>query len=79
MEAIKIREKKTSVQQTNRSRPTTVSEHFLSNNHLATDMQLFPLELISSNRDSVLKRREAYLIERGQTLQPLGLNKKEET
>ncbi|KAL9972935.1 hypothetical protein ACROYT_G019335 [Oculina patagonica] len=63
---------------TNHSKPTTVSEHFLCNNHNATDMQLIPLELIRSNRDVVRKAREAYLIERGQTLEPLGLNKKDE-
>ena len=45
----------------------------------ATDMQLIPLELVKSNRDSVRKAREAYLIERGQTLEPHGLNKKDET
>ena len=65
--------------QTNSSKPTTVSEHFLCNNHNATDMQLIPLELVQSNRDSVRKVREAYLIERGQTLEPQGLNKKDET
>ena len=52
------------------SKPTTVSEHFLCNNHNATDMQLIPLELVKSNRDSVRKAREAYLIERCQTLEP---------
>ena len=31
----------------------TVSEHFLSNDHNASDMLLIPLELIKSNRDSV--------------------------
>ena len=45
----------------------------------ATDMQLIPLELVKSNRDSVRKAREAYLIERGQTLEPHGLNKNDET
>ena len=67
--------------QTNHSTPTTVSEHFLSNNHLAAEMQLIHLELILSNRDSVRKTRETFFIERGQTLEPLGLtglNKKEE-
>ena len=34
---------------------------------------------IKSNRDSVRKAREAYLIERGQTLEPHGLNKNDET
>ena len=65
--------------QTNISKPTAVSEHFLSNHHTATDMQLIPLELIKSNRDGVRKAREAYLIERGQTLEPLGLNRRDET
>ena len=32
--------------QTNSSKPTTVSEHFLCNNYNATDMQLIPLELV---------------------------------
>ena len=42
-------------------------------------MQLIPLELVKSDRDSVDKAREAYLIERGQTLEPHGLNKEDET
>ena len=54
--------------QTNSSKPTTVSEHFLSNDHNASDMLLIPLELIKSNRDSVRKAREAYLIDKGQTI-----------
>ena len=65
--------------QTNSSKPTTVSEHFLSNDHNASDMLLIPLELIKSNRDSVRKAREAYLIDRGQTIEPLGLNRRDET
>ena len=65
--------------QTNISKPTAVSEHFLSNDHTATDMQLIPLELVKSNRDVVRKAREAYLIERGQILEPLGLNRRDGT
>ena len=65
--------------QTNISKPTAVSEHFLSNGHNATDMQLIPLKLVKSNRDGVRKAREAHLIERGQTLEPLGLNRRDET
>ena len=38
-------------------------------------MQRIPLELMKSNRDSVRKAREAYLIDRDQTLEPLGLIK----
>ena len=52
----------------NISKPTTVSEHFLANDHSANDIILIPLELIKSNRDSVRKAREAYLIERGKLL-----------
>ena len=62
----------------NISKPTTVSEHFLANDHSANDIILIPLELTKSNRDSVRKAREAYLIERGKTLEPLGINKKDE-
>ena len=62
----------------NISKPTTVSEHFLTNDHSANDITLIPLELTKCNRDSVRKAREAYLIERGKTLEPLGINKKDE-
>ena len=62
----------------NSSKPTTVSEHFLTNDHSANDITLIPLELVKSDRDSVRKAREAYLIERGKTLEPLGMNKKDE-
>jgi len=65
--------------QTNFSKPTAVSEHFLSNYHNANDMQLIPLELMNSNRDSVRKARKAYFIDSGQTLEPLGLNRRDET
>ena len=60
----------------NISKPTTGSEHFLTNDHSANDITLIPLERIKSNRDSARKAREAYLIERGKTLEPLGINKK---
>ena len=57
------------LKQTNISKPIAVSEHFLSNDpDTATNMQLIPLKLVKSNRDGVRKAREAYLIERGQTL-----------
>jgi len=35
-------------------------------------------ELISSPRDSIRKAREAHLIDKGKTLEPLGLNKRDE-
>ena len=49
---------------------TTVSDHFHSDNHSPNDIELIPLELIQSSRDELRKAREAYLIERGQTLEP---------
>ena len=58
-----------------RYKPTTVSEHFLTNDHFANDIILIPLELTKSNRDSVRKAREAYLIERDKTREPLGWSK----
>ena len=60
------------------SRPTAAPEHFLSDNHSPNDIELVPLELIHSSRDSLCKAREAYLIEKGQTLEPKGINKREE-
>ena len=62
----------------NISKPTTVSEHFLIHDHSANDITLIPLELTKSNRDSVQKTREAYLIERGKILEPLSINKRGE-
>jgi len=48
------------------SRPTVVPDLFLSDNHSPNDIEL------------VRKAKEAYLIERGQTLVPKGINKREE-
>ena len=52
------------------SRPTAVSDHFLSDNHSPNDIELIPLELIHSSRDALRKAREAYRIERGKLLNP---------
>ena len=43
------------------------------------DMQLIPIEKIFSNRDSIRKAREAFLILKGRTIDPNGLNIREET
>ena len=60
-------------------KPTTAAEHFLTApNHTANDMQLIPIEKVFSNRDSVRKAREAFLISKGRTLLPRGLNIHEE-
>ena len=62
-----------------KSKPTTVSDHFLSHsNHSHTDMQLIPLEKIHSSRDSVRKARESHLIDKAMTLEPHGLNRRDE-
>ena len=58
-----------------KSKPTTAAEHFLTApNHTANDMQLIPKEKVYSNRDSIHKAREAFLISKGRTLLPYGLN-----
>ena len=63
-----------------KSKPTTVAQHFLSSpNHTANDMQLIPIEKVFSNRDSIRKAREAFLILKGRTIDPGGLNIREET
>ena len=39
---------------------------------------LTPLELIHSKRDSVRKAREAHLINKAMTLEPLGIKRRDE-
>ena len=48
----------------NISKPTTVSEDFLTNDHSANDITRIPLEIVKSNRDSVRKARKTHLTER---------------
>ena len=58
-----------------KSKPTTAAEHFLSSpSHTANNIQLIPIEKIFSNRDSIRKAKEAFLISKGRTLVPHGLN-----
>jgi len=42
-------------------------------------MQLIPIEKTVSNQDSIRKAREAFLIKKGSTIEPDGLNICEET
>ena len=59
---------------------TSQDTHFLSSpNHTANDMLLIPIEKIFSNRDSIRKAREAFLIQKGKTIDADGLNIREET
>ena len=54
-----------------KSKPTTVSEHFLSHsNYSHTGMQLFSLEKIRSSPDSVRKVRKSHLTDKAMTLEP---------
>ena len=57
---------------------TAVSEHFLSNNHSDTHILLIPIEKLKNERDSFRKAREAHIIHRAKTLEPLGINKRDE-
>ena len=54
---------------------TAVSEHFLSNNHSDTHMLLIPIENLKNERDFFRKAREAHIIRKAETLEPLGVNK----
>ena len=76
----RFNEHRRAVDKTNiKSKPTTVSKHFLfHSNHSHTDMQLIPLEKIRSSRDSVGKARESHLIDKAMTLEPHGLNRRDE-
>ena len=68
----KFNEHRRAVDKTNiKSRPITLSEHFLSHStllHSHTDMQLIPLERIHSSSDSVRKARGSHLIDKAITL-----------
>ena len=58
--------------------PTAVSDHFTLPAHSMDNIELVPLELITSNRDAIRKTREAFLISKGKTLEPFGLNRRDE-
>ena len=60
------------------SDPTLVSLHFNQAGHSINDVILIPLELIRSNRDAVRKALKAHLIHKGNTLSPLGTNRRVE-
>ena len=52
--------------------------HFITSNHTVNHMLLIPLEKLHTKRDSIRKAREAFLIHRGNTLEPAGLNGRDE-
>ena len=55
-----------------------VPTHFNLPDHSIEDMALIPLELQPTLNTSRRKAREAYLIHRGQTLEPKGVNRRNE-
>ena len=55
-----------------------VPSHFNLPGHSITDMGLIPLELQPTPSASRRKAREAYLIHRGQTISPYGINRRNE-
>ena len=57
---------------------TAVSEHFLTSNHFDNHMLLIPTEKLKNGRDSSRKAREAHLIHKAKTIEPLGTNKRHE-
>ena len=59
-------------------KPTPVSTHLNQPGHSIDHLLLTPLELIHNTRDSVRKAREAHLINKAMTLEPLGINGRDE-
>ena len=57
---------------------TAVSEHFLGSNHSDTHLLLISTEKLSNERDSFRKAREAHIIHKAKTLEPLGINKRDQ-
>ena len=55
-----------------------VSEHFLTSNHFDNHMLLIPIEKLKNGRDSFRKAREAHLILKAKTIEPLGINRRDE-
>ena len=54
------------------------STHFNQPGHSIDHLLLTPLELIHNTRDSIRKAREAHLINKANTLKPLGINRRDE-
>ena len=49
-----------------------ISDHFSPPEHYIRDIELIPLQLINSDRDSIRNAREGLLITKGKTLAPYG-------
>ena len=47
-------------------------------NHCDTHMLLIPIEKLENERNSFRKAREAHIIHKAKTIEPLGINKRDE-
>ena len=57
---------------------TAVSEHFLTGNYSDNHMLLIPIEKLKNGRDSFGKAREAHVIHKAKTMEPLDINKRDQ-
>ena len=46
--------------------------------HKLTDIELIPLELINSKRESIRRARVSFYIDKAKTLQPHGINREDD-
>ena len=53
-------------------------DHRSDDNHSDTHMLLIPSERLKNGRDSFRKAREAHIIHKAKTLEPLGIKKRDE-
>ena len=52
--------------------------YFSLPDHSIKDTELIPLELINLDRDSIRKVREGFLISKGKTFEPYGMDRRDE-
>ena len=52
--------------------------HFLTSNHSDNHTLLIPIEKLKNGRDSFRKAREAHILHKAKTIEPLGINKRDE-
>ena len=57
---------------------TTVSEHVLGNSHSVSHMLPIPIETVRYECDCLRKARVAHIIHKAKTIDPLGMNKRDE-
>ena len=53
-------------------------QHVSLKGHKLTDIELIPLELINSKRESIRRARESFYIDKAKTMQPHGINREDD-